>query len=293
MEKITKALLISFLSLNLFYACGLSDYDYCDAKPNLFKEKKKKLSCSTKSNLRNFFKKYQYVYLKPLGKGVYANVHLIQAFSPWNKQMALKERLKGDKCNTIEAISVESFRKEAKALKLTNHPGIPKLYLASNDYILMDYINAINLDEFLKDYKKTNKPSQILRDALNIGLQLVEIIEYLHEEINLIHGDIHLENILIDKNKHVSLIDFGDAIGYQKNSSYNLQNLKRSDILAVSNIISDILSTDQGSYYVWVPEPFKALLCKPFNQAQDKINHAKSFKKDLKDFAQSQYSVEF
>ena len=45
-------------------------------------------------------------------------------------------------------------------------------------------------------------------DALRLGVQLLHLLEKLHEEAGVIHGDIHTGNVVIDNSNTLQLIDF-------------------------------------------------------------------------------------
>lgn len=110
----------------------------------------------------------------------------------------------------------ESIFNEIKILSILKHPNIIKCYESfsvktdeGNEYFiivmeyvdgatLLDYVNSHEIDEpFLKEMKK------ILYD-------LSKIIEYIHGK-GISHGDIKLDNVLLDKNMNLKLIDFGFA----------------------------------------------------------------------------------
>ena len=282
-----KQLLIRYCLFFVFlYSCHPLGYDPCVNGTIPREENDKEVDLEfTKPNLNSISEKFKFVYLKPLGKGVFAKVHLVQMLKPWAKKVALKERLKAEGCNTSEDMSIRSFYNEANTLKLANHPRIPQVYYSSQDYILMDHIDGLTLKRFFLHSKTINKSNKLLQNTLNIGLQLIAIVRYLHEEAEITHGDIHSGNILINEDEHVSLIDFGDAQGRTSNMSYNFENLKRSDVLSVSSIISQLLASDKGGYYTWVPESLKTVLDKPFmSDSKENIDYAKDFEQDLKDF---------
>ncbi len=58
---------------------------------------------------------------------------------------------------------------------------------------------------FLEDTKEI--PESKIKE---IFIQIVEGVKYIHEK-NYYHGDLKLENIVIDKDGHVRIIDFGLA----------------------------------------------------------------------------------
>tara|TARA_Y100000389_G_scaffold59818_1_gene55947 strand:+ start:4286 stop:5356 length:1071 start_codon:yes stop_codon:yes gene_type:complete len=84
--------------------------------------------------------------------------------------------------------------------------------------IIMERINGINLDSFIKKFpKKANKY------ALDIAQQLTQIIYFLHHcAPPIIYRDLKPENILIDNNMNVKLTDFGLSRFMPESSNYKM-----------------------------------------------------------------------
>ena len=87
--------------------------------------------------------------------------------------------------------------------------GIPKIYdLGKTDeyyYIIMKLYHK-NID----DLKTDSGSSFSLRTTMQLGLNILRILERLHKQ-NIIHRDIKPENIMIDQKNNVYLIDYGLA----------------------------------------------------------------------------------
>ncbi|KAL4453950.1 hypothetical protein ABPG74_003833 [Tetrahymena malaccensis] len=64
------------------------------------------------------------------------------------------------------------------------------------------------LYDFLLNMNKQKEPQKLLK--LQIARQILEGIDYLHEH-NIVHGDIKLTNILINKNYQIKIIDFSES----------------------------------------------------------------------------------
>ena len=72
--------------------------------------------------------------------------------------------------------------------------------------LVFEYFSSTNLDYYLK---KLPEKKMLEIDAKNIFRQLIEAINYSHNNF-IIHRDIKPENILInEKNKEIKVIDFG------------------------------------------------------------------------------------
>lgn len=104
--------------------------------------------------------------------------------------------------------AVEHFLKEAKAINISNHPNIVKLYgegsWEKGLYIAMELINGVSLRQFIIQH------SLSIRRVLDISLQVAYALQHLHS-LRIIHRDVKPENILITEGGEVKLIDFGIA----------------------------------------------------------------------------------
>lgn|SRR3989338_596921 len=72
-------------------------------------------------------------------------------------------------------------------------------------YIITDYIDGINLGEFLKEERTID-----CYGYLNIFKQLIQGLNMLHKK-DIVHRDIKLENIIINNNLEIKYIDMGSS----------------------------------------------------------------------------------
>ena len=193
-----------------------------------------------------------------IGRGGTSKVFLVYDIR-LKKRWALKE-IRVDE-SSYEYIR-ESFFAETDALKTTNHVGVVNVIDAftidDKFYIVEDYINGVNL----RDYVRNGISKEIF---LIIILQICDILIYLHHLKNPIyHGDLKPENILIDKENKVSLIDFGISINHLKRRS---SLLKRSgtkgymsfekEVFGLIDAKSDIYAFGMTLDYVLNKNPIK------------------------------------
>lgn len=144
-----------------------------------------------------------YKIIKEISEGGMAVVYLATHKST-GKMVAiklLKERLI-DKEKIAQRFSQEGL------LKL-DHPHIVKVHSVgshnSTPYIVMDYVEGTDLEEFIKKRGKLS-----LDKALNIFNQILSALSYVHKK-GIIHRDIKPKNILINKDGVAKLTDFGIA----------------------------------------------------------------------------------
>lgn len=120
--------------------------------------------------------------------------------------------------NTIFNDFLKFFRQEVKNLKKISYEYIIKYYnsfIIENTYfIILEYFEG----EELLNYSNNNQLS--LYDNKQIFLKIVEACNYLHSN-NIIHRDLKLENILINKNRDIKLIDFGFSHKIDKEKKIN------------------------------------------------------------------------
>lgn len=112
-----------------------------------------------------------------------------------------------------EDVFKRNFILEATILKILDLECVPKYIEEFNEngtnYIVMEYIEGIDLKEWSRQNKtETKKKFEILE---KIAMSLEEI----HEK-GIIHRDIKPSNILIDNKNRVYLIDFGSSICKEK-----------------------------------------------------------------------------
>ncbi|MBQ8919918.1 MAG: protein kinase [Acidaminococcaceae bacterium] len=90
-----------------------------------------------------------------------------------------------------------------------SHPLLPKIYYAAEDasrtYVIEQYVEGENLQALLD--AKGNFSEQQVR---NIGLQLCDALEYLHQN-RILHRDIKTSNIILKDDGAIRLLDFGAA----------------------------------------------------------------------------------
>ena len=99
--------------------------------------------------------------------------------------------------------------REAKAAGRLNHPNIITVYDVDEEhgfcYIVMEYLDGEDLRARLERQRKIT-----LNSAFNIFGQICDALDYAHQK-GIVHRDIKPSNILITKNDHVKVADFGIA----------------------------------------------------------------------------------
>jgi serine/threonine protein kinase len=156
-------------------------------------------------NYHGFKSINEFEIIKDLGKGGYSVVKLVRHIRSGEKY-ALKCANKYKKGKNIS----KRTRNEINVLSsLSEDPKIVKLYGWFEDedhiYLVLEYLAGKDLSKFFRRRLPTRE------DAKDIFLQIVDAIQYCHNQ-SVIHRDIKLENILINRELNIKLTDFGLSI---------------------------------------------------------------------------------
>lgn len=104
--------------------------------------------------------------------------------------------------------AVARFAREARTHARIQHPNLVQVYdysvTASQPYLVMEYINGCTLSERLDQGEFSDAELQALT------VELLSAVACVHSH-NVLHRDIKTGNVLLDKDGHARLTDFGLA----------------------------------------------------------------------------------
>ena len=146
---------------------------------------------------------------------------------------------------------------EARTASMLQHPNIVSVidftYDTEYAYLVMEYVDGMNLEEFLA---AVDGHSLTYDEAACIADALVQALTFAHEN-GVLHLDIKPANVLIDRNGHVKLADFGMAsltsaagfggarggtIGYMPSEQLRGDAVdERTDIFALAAVLYEAL----------------------------------------------------
>ncbi len=139
------------------------------------------------------------------------NVDIYKVKDKATDQVSIIKLLNRNKLRDIHKFNKKVTRLEREYFllqKAENIPSISKAYAFEKDnfgnvFIVLEFINGKSLSRFLNDIETFDEP-----DYLEVMKNLLEGFSSLHRQ-NLIHGDIHPSNVLVDQDKSVRIIDLG------------------------------------------------------------------------------------
>jgi serine/threonine protein kinase/Flp pilus assembly protein TadD len=109
---------------------------------------------------------------------------------------------------TSEPVEKERFIHEAKAASALNHTNITTIYeideFEGQMFIVMEYCEGRTLKQMIE------KETLSIKKVLDIGIQVCEGLTTAHKK-EIVHRDIKSDNIMVTKEGHVKITDFGLA----------------------------------------------------------------------------------
>ncbi|KAN0065466.1 hypothetical protein ACQY0O_001302 [Thecaphora frezii] len=174
-----------------------------------------------------------YLLLQTLGEGEFGKVKL-GVHKEWGEEVAVKlikrEKVPGpngvqlqlDTTNRDPA-KMSKVEREIQVLKDVRHPNIVRLYevIESDRYIgiVLEYASGGELFDHILAHKYLKE-----EHACRLFAQLISGVSYLHRK-KIVHRDLKLENLLLDRNRNVIITDFGFANNFED---------RRDDLMATS-----------------------------------------------------------
>lgn len=103
--------------------------------------------------------------------------------------------------------AIQRFEQEARLLGRIDHPQIVKLqdfFVESmRAYLVLEYVSGVSLKEHVETHGPLDEST-----VVELGLCMVEILQHLHEEVQIIHQDFTPDNLILTGERKVKLIDF-------------------------------------------------------------------------------------
>lgn len=115
--------------------------------------------------------------------------------------------IKGDFADNPELL--RRFYQEAQAVGNLQHPNIVVVHDLGEEngspYLVMEYVNGTPLDKII-----VQRRSVPIVQKLGIVIEVLNALHYAHQH-NLVHRDVKPANVMVLKEDHIKLLDFGIA----------------------------------------------------------------------------------
>ncbi len=162
-----------------------------------------------------------YVVLRKLGQGGMGEVYLAEDTS-LDRKVALKVLPEG---SAEDFAARERFIREARAAAAIDHPYICKVYEAGvcnqRPFISMEFVEGETLLDRL-----SGGPVP-LKEGLHVGVEIAEALSRAHEK-GVVHRDLKPSNIMLTRDGHVKVVDFGLAKRVLADDAETISVLERS-----------------------------------------------------------------
>ncbi len=203
----------------------------------------------------------RYQLVSRIGQGGMGAVYKASDTSFNDRPVAIKEMSSVGLSPTSLKEAEDAFTHEAHLLAGLLHPNLPRIYdhFTENDrsYLVMDFIEGQTMEEYLEGSGRGPQP---LQKVLSWAEQLCDVLSYLHtQQPPVIFRDLKPSNVMLSKNGHIYLIDFGiarifkpgkqhDTValgspGYAAPEQYGkAQSSQRSDIYSLGSLLHYLLT---------------------------------------------------
>uniref|UniRef100_A0A8C5QIE1 non-specific serine/threonine protein kinase n=1 Tax=Leptobrachium leishanense TaxID=445787 RepID=A0A8C5QIE1_9ANUR len=146
----------------------------------------------------------EFEYLKLLGKGTFGKVILVKekATGRYYAMKILKKEVIVAKDEVAHTLT------ENRVLQNSRHPFLTALKYSFQTHdrlcFVMEYANGGELFFHLSRERIFSEDR-----ARFYGAEIVSALDYLHSEKNVVYRDLKLENLMLDKDGHIKITDFG------------------------------------------------------------------------------------
>lgn len=203
----------------------------------------------------------EYMLGQTLGEGEFGKVKL-----GWKKDGSVQVAIKLIRRDSMASnpSRLPKIHREIAILEQLSHPNIVRLHeMAETDRyigIILEYASGGELFDYILNHRYLKDPA-----ARRLFAQLVSGVGYLHKK-GIVHRDLKLENLLLDRNRNIIITDFGFANTFDPSDelsedvTYNLGNkdfvkkyrLDRQDDRGMRK--GDLMQTSCGSPCYAAPE---------------------------------------
>ncbi|KAL6511133.1 hypothetical protein OROGR_022257 [Orobanche gracilis] len=146
-------------------------------------------------------------------------------------------------------VSEKEFRVTVSMLSGTHHRNLVSVkgfcFEQAKKFLLYEYVPNGSLDKWLFDIvENSNNSGRIWQQKVDIALGVARGLAYLHSECQkcITHGNLKLENVLLDENLVPKLTDFGLQDFHTKQMASSSESPSERDIYALGRMFLQILT---------------------------------------------------
>lgn len=153
-----------------------------------------------------------YILGQTLGEGEFGKVKM-----GWKKDSPVQVAIKLIRKESLAGNNTRlpKIYREIAILRELQHPNIVRLHefveTERHMGIILEYASGGELFDYILNQRYLKDPA-----ARRLFAQLVSGVGYLHQK-GIVHRDLKLENLLLDRNKHIIITDFGFANTFDPN----------------------------------------------------------------------------
>lgn len=180
--------------------------------------------------LTNRYSVNDYILLNQLGKGSYGEVRLSKEKTS-NKLFAIKvmdKRVLQKKVLGKSSTSFDDVKREVAIMKRLKHENVVRLYEVIDDpnvnkmYLVMEYMKRGDLLQIASDPSTKSTTPLTDEQVWDVCRQVLKGLKYLHD-MEIVHGDIKPQNILVAGDGLVKIADFGISKVMSRGSELQLE----------------------------------------------------------------------
>lgn len=172
-----------------------------------------------------------YLLLQTLGEGEFGKVKL-GLHSQWGEEVAVKLIRRG---NIDSPTRMSKVEREIEVLRTIKHPNIVRLYdvIETDKYIgiILEYASGGELFDHILAHRYLKE-----KDACKLFAQLISGVWYIHQK-KIVHRDLKLENLLLDRHRNVIITDFGFANRFEHKADDLMQTSCGSPCYAAPELV--------------------------------------------------------
>lgn len=172
-----------------------------------------------------------YLLLQTLGEGEFGKVKL-GLHHQWGEEVAVKLIRRG---NIDTSVRMSKVEREIEVLRTLKHPNIVRLYdvIETDKYIgiILEYASGGELFDHILAHRYLKE-----KDAAKLFSQLISGVWYIHQK-KIVHRDLKLENLLLDRHRNVIITDFGFANRFEHRADDLMQTSCGSPCYAAPELV--------------------------------------------------------